>query len=241
MLGVMKLGTYHETTIVNGFRNHQSQIPVESKFPTWVRRVIIWNVQKTHHCKYNNNYVNHQRTFFLWIRFIFFANINLLAVPHDTSIIQWKQPSLVQVPSSICSWILLFNSMCATVKTLYVVMPWHRFTRPPIATHSPSSFFTNYSTQLLPPASSTQQHPAAPSNTQQHPATPSKQHPAPHGKMRGLQRTQCTPQPPAPSSTQQHPASSTQQGHGTWSLSKLRIPASVSLDCGMLEATDVFK
>ena len=83
--------------------------------------------------------------------------------------------------------------MCDGQNSLYVVMPWHLFTRPPIATHAPAS---------------SQQHPATPSSAQQRPATASKQHPAPHGAKRGLQRTQCTPQPPAPSIIQQHPASS---------------------------------
>ena len=101
--------------------------------------------------------------------------------------------------------------------------------------------------QLQHPApASSQQHPATPSSTQQRPASSIQ----PHGKKRGLQRHPMHQQhPAAPSSTQQHPAapSSTQQpaapsrGMGRDRLSKLRIPASVSLDCGMLEATDECK
>ena len=33
--------------------------------------------------------------------------------------------------------------MCDGQNSIHVVRSWHRFTRPPIATHSPSTLFTN--------------------------------------------------------------------------------------------------
>ena len=33
--------------------------------------------------------------------------------------------------------------MCDRQNSIHVVRSWHRFTRPPIATHSPSTLFTN--------------------------------------------------------------------------------------------------
>ena len=39
--------------------------------------------------------------------------------------------------------------MCDGQNSIHVVRSWHRFTRPPIATHSPSTLFTNYTESLL--------------------------------------------------------------------------------------------